>query len=308
MNLEKAISACLEDLGLAKNTELTYRNGLNNFIKFLEIESIKSTDDVAVLTIDHFIQFMPWLDKRFSKQTTGVYGAGAKALLNYLVISNILTLSHLDTLRFHKAALRSHRRHEDKLPRFPEKNDVTKMLAAVHLFEDKTPRKERNIALLEFLASSGCRISEVTALNIQDVDLVNRSVIVTGKGSKERLVFFSQAAASALSLYWQARKSIMPTDPIFGRHDKGAGHKRIKRMTPTTARDIVKDIAIVAGVDPAKFSPHYFRHAFAIRVLSETGNLALAQDLLGHKDPKSTRVYAKIRSEDLQNQHHTIFN
>jgi site-specific recombinase XerD len=307
MNIQKSISACLEDLGLAKNTELAYRNGLNNFMKFLDKESIKPTDEVSCITVDHFIQFMPWLDKRFSKQTSGVYGAGAKALVNYLVISNILSLSHLDTLRFNKASLRSHRRHEDKLPRFPEKNDVDKMLSAVRLYEDTTPRKERNIALLEFLASSGCRISEVTALNIQDIDIVNRSVIVTGKGSKERLVFFSQDTASALALYWKARKSNMATDPIFGRHDKGAGHKRIKRMTPTTAREIVKSIAEVAGIDPTKFSPHYFRHAFAIRVLSETGNLALTQDLLGHKDPKSTRVYAKIRSEDLQNKHRAIF-
>lgn len=307
MSIQKSITACLEDLGLAKNTELAYRNGLNNFLKFLKLEGIDSTADVSVLNVDHFIRFMPWLDRRFSKQTAGVYGAGAKALLNHLVIGKVLEMSQLDTLRFNKASLRSHRRHEDKLPRFPAKDDVDRMLSAARLFTDETPRKERDVALFEFLASSGCRISEVTALNIQDVDLSNRSVIVTGKGSKERRVFFSQAAADALTLYWKARNSSMATDPIFGRHDRGAGYKRIKRMTPTTARTIVKEIATLAGIDPTKFSPHYFRHAFAIRVLSATGNLALAQDLLGHKDPKSTRVYAKIHSEDLQNQHRDIF-
>jgi site-specific recombinase XerD len=308
MNIQKAIEECLADLSLAKATERAYRNGINNFLIFLKKEDINPADDVTVLNIDHFISFYPWLDKIFSKQTSGVYGAGAKAFMNYLVITKIFTLSYLDTLRFNKSALRSHRRHEDKLPRFPEKNDVDKMLSAVHSYNEESPRKERNIALLEFLASSGCRISEVTALNIQDIDLENRSVIVVGKGNKERRVFFSQTSAIALSLYWKTRESNMATDPIFGRHDKGAGNKRIKRMTPTTARNIVKDIAIIAGIDPTKFSPHYFRHAFAIRVLAETGNLALAQDLLGHKDPKSTRVYAKIHSDDLRDKHRLIFN
>jgi len=307
MNIEKAIDECLADLSLAKTTELAYRAGLKNFVKFLGREKINIEDEVSILNVDHFISFMPWLDKNFSKGASGVYGSGAKAFMNYLVISKVLTLSYLDTLRFNKASLRSHRRHEDKLPRFPEKDDVNKMLSAVHLYTEESPRKERNIALLEFLASSGCRISEVTALNIQDIDMCNRSVIVTGKGSKERLVFFSNVTAASLNAYWECRKSSLPTDPAFGRHDKGAGHKRIKRMTPTTARNIVKDIAMVAGVDPAKFSPHYFRHAFAIRVLSESGNLALAQDLLGHVDPKSTRVYAKIRSEDLRDKHRDIF-
>ena len=307
MNIDKAIEECLADLSLSKATERTYKNGINNFLIFLRKENIHPTDEITLLNVDHFISFMPWLDKNYSKQTSGVYGAGAKAFMNYLVITKVLTLSYLDTLRFNKSALRSHRRHEDKLPRFPEKDDVEKMLSAVHLYNEITPRKERNIALLEFLASSGCRISEITALNVQNIDLDNRSVIVTGKGSKERLVFFSQAAADALLLYWKSRKSSMATDPAFGRHDRGAGHKRIKRMTPTTARNIVKEISIIAGIDPTKFSPHYFRHAFAIRVLSETGNLALAQDLLGHKDPKSTRVYAKIRSEDLRDKHRLIF-
>ena len=100
--------------------------------------------------------------------------------------------------------------------------------------------------------------------------------------------------------YWRVRESNMATDPIFFAHDKGSNGRDTKRMSPTTARKIVKSISIIAGIDPTKFSPHYFRHAFAIRVLAENHDLAITQDLLGHEDPKSTRVYAKIESEDLQ--------
>ena len=308
MDIRTAFLKCISDLSLAENTARVYKSGLDRFADFLAEQTIDISQPVDLLKIEYFISFMPWLDRHYAKQTASVYNAAVKALLDFLVIDGVLQVDYANGVRFQKAALRSHRRHQDKLPRWPKKDDVEKMLSSVRKYTEISPRKERNIALLEFLSSSGCRVSEATALNIKDIDLKTRSTIVLGKGDKDRKVFFSIDAAHALTEYWTARKSSMATDPVFGRHDRGAGHKRIKRMTTATARNIVKDIATVAGIDPTKFSPHYFRHAFAIRVLSETGNLALAQDLLGHTDPKSTRIYAKIDTEDLQKAHRAIFN
>jgi integrase/recombinase XerD len=307
MKINEAIQECLADLCLADNTEKSYRNGLRVFLEFLMHNNLQPGDSVDLLDINHFIQFLPWLNNNYSKPTASVYATASKALMNYLVIMEHISLSYLDTLRYQKSYLRSHRRHEDRLPRFPQKDDVENMILAVQGQLEIAPRKERNIALIEFLACSGCRISEAIALNVGDIDLNNCSSIVKGKGSKERRIFLSQDSVQALSKYWSARKSKLPSDPVFARHDRGAGKDQIKRMTATTARNIVKKVATLAGIDPSKFSPHYFRHAFAMRVLSETGNLALAQDLLGHADPKSTRVYAKIRADDLQRAHKEIF-
>lgn len=307
MDIQTAFSHCIADLGLAKNTARTYQNGLNCFATYLKEQNISPADPVGELDIDHFIYFLPWLNESYAKQTAGVYGAATKALLDWMVIEKYLEPSYSDGVRLKKAFLRSHKRHEDKLPREPKETDVPRMLEAVRAHQDFTPKRERDIALIEVLIATGCRISELIALNIEDIDFESKSAIVTGKGSKERRVFFSAVALEALREYWTARKSSMVTDPVFGRHDKGAGKKRIKRMTTATARNIVNEIAIIAGIDTSKISPHYFRHDFAIRVLEKTGNLALAQDLLGHKDPKSTRVYAKIRAKDLQAKHQEIF-
>jgi len=308
MDIQTAISKCLNDLSLAQNTVRNYTSGLRRFAEFLTEQNLPPTAPLENLTIENFIAFMPWLDKLYAKQTAHMYNTAAGAFLNFLVIEGALQIDYVDGIRYKLASLRSTRRRQEKLPRWPKKDDVSKMQKAVREYTEESPRKERNIALIEFLASSGCRISEIIALNIQDIDLMKCSAIVMGKGSKERRVFFSQAASDALRNYWSARKSGQATDPVFARHDRGAGHKRIKRMTTNTARNIVKNIAGIAGIDPTKFSPHYFRHAFAIRVLSETGNLALTQDLLGHTDPKSTRNYAKIEAEDLQKAHAAIFN
>jgi site-specific recombinase XerD len=309
MNIQNAIDNCLDDLGLAKSTRLAYRNGMNSFLAYLDTQEIKATDDVGKLTMDHFVYFLSYISRKYAKQSTGVYSAASKNLLDWLVIHKLIHPDYEDTIRLKMASNRSHRRREDKLPRFPNRTDVPKMLETVKLYEEKWPMvKERNIALLEFLASTGCRNSEVTNLNIKDLDMVKRSAIVTGKGSKERRVWFSQSAADALLEYWRVRKSDMPTDPVFCAHDKGSSGRETKRITPTTTRRIVKDIAILAGIDPNKFSPHYFRHAFAIRVLHETNNLAMVQDMLGHADPGATRVYAKIYSEDLEKAHKEIFH
>jgi integrase/recombinase XerD len=162
----------------------------------------------------------------------------------------------------------------------------------------------RDVALLELLASSGCRISEVINLNVKDIDLAERPAVVLGKGNKERRVWFSVDAAKFLQEYWTSRKA-QPDEPAFSRHDRSAAF-RIERLTTDGARMIVKGVALLAGVK--KFSPHYFRHGFAIRALAETKNLALVQDLLGHSSPTATRVYAKIYPEELQIAHRGIFD
>jgi site-specific recombinase XerD len=307
VDIKTAARNCVDDLGLSENTKISYAKGIAKFIEFLEEEGLHEENDASEITMEHFIHFLPWLDKRFKKQTVGVWGASSKAFLDWLVIARYIAPSYLDSVRYQKSFQRSHRRREDKLPRFPNKTDVPDMLRAVRLYEQPSPKKERDIALIEVLASSGCRISEIVNLNVEDIDLMSRSAIVTGKGSKQRRVFFSQSAIDALTHYWKIRESRMALDPIFFPHDKGSGGRKNSRITPTTARNIVKEIAVAAGIDTRKFSPHYFRHAFAIRVLSETHDLALTQDLLGHADPKATRVYAKIHAEDLQEAHRQIF-
>jgi integrase/recombinase XerD len=220
-----------------------------------------------------------------------------------------MELDYRATLRYADAKKQSHRRRERKLPRWPKDDDVDRLLEGVRLMECDSPPKERNTAILEFLASTGCRNNEIVQLKVRDVDLKKMTTIVNGKGSKERRVFFNKNTADAIRSYWTSRKSSNLNDPLFARHDKKAGyHTALKPMSTDTPRNVVKAVVSFVGIEKGKFSPHYFRHAFAIRVLSETGNLALTQDLLGHDDPASTRVYAKIRSEDLQKAHSKIFN
>jgi site-specific recombinase XerD len=293
----------------ATNTAKAYSQSLRVFAVFLDSQEIDLTDDVSAIPPALFAEFPGWLSGQgYSKKTLNVYMSGAKFLMDYMVIERLLELTYYDTVRYHAAVRNVYRKREEHLPRFPKRDDVDRMLEAAYAMPEKSPRKERNIAIVELLASSGCRNNEIVQLNVKDIDFEERSMVVTGKGSKQRRAFFSKAAAKAIRDYWLARHNSDPSAPAFARHDLGATKIGTRRLTTTAVRNVINYVAVFAGIEKALFSPHYFRHAFAIKLLSETHNLALVQDLMGHASPQATRVYAKIYPEDLRDAHREVFD
>jgi site-specific recombinase XerD len=289
------------------NTAKTYRFALKAFLDFLSSQKLSDTSLVEEINMEYFIRFPAWLaSNNYSKKTINVYVAGAKFFLDWLVINGTISPIYSETLRYEMAVKQINRKRESRLPRTPEKGAVEKIIDAVRSSNEPTPRKERNIALIFFLVTTGCRNNEVVQLRIKDIDLNGHKALVIGNGNKERRVFFNSEAAEALDRYWTVRGFREKTHPAFARHDKGTG-KKIQKLTTTSVRNIVDDVTAVAGLDKGTFTPHYFRHAFAIKMLQETHDLALVQDLLGHSSPASTRVYAKIYTDDLEKAHKEVW-
>ncbi|MBN9390060.1 MAG: tyrosine-type recombinase/integrase [Chloroflexi bacterium] len=197
----------------------------------------------------------------------------------------------------------------------------------------------RNVALLETLKCTGARVSEITGLNRADLDATNRRARVVGKGFKERWVYFSPAAWEAIQLYLRSRTRLMgeaaalksgsPSlsaplrsakagsrarsqaadlagQPLFARHDRGAGWKEVKPLLPHAVETMLWELVEGAGLE-VKITPHRFRHWFATRMLSATGDLATTQDLLGHANPATTRIYAQVSETNKQKAHREVF-
>jgi site-specific recombinase XerD len=308
MDIKKALQECMLDAegSRAEHTARAYKYALRLFQEYLEENKVKTSDPISSITLTHFIRYPGWLARQdYSKRTISLYVSGANFFLEWLVIQGILEPSYSETIRLKAATKSASSMREYPLPRWPKRGDVDKMLEAVHQLNESSPRLERDIALIEVLACTGCRANEVAQLSVRDINLIERSAIVTGKGKKQRYVFFNKSAIEALKAYWVARGYSAKDDPVFARHDKGAGKKHLK-ITTRTIQKVVNDVLMLAGID--KFSPHYFRHGFAIKTLNETDNLAMVQDLLGHASPHSTRVYAKIYPEDLQRMHRKVFD
>lgn len=311
MNIQEAIGLFIDHVysTRAENTALSYKQGIKCFVEILQEYGIETSAPLSNVTMDIFVRTPAWLMRNYTKTTASARLYAIKYFMNWMVLENHLEPDYRDSLRYQTASKQLSMKHGENMPRWPEDDDVEKMREAARILKYASPIKERNIALVEFLAGAGCRVSEACNLKIKDIDSKFRSAIVKGKGQYEYRVYISTQAREAMQLYWEMRGFADRNNPAFARHDKkvGWGGKKfkIKPIGAKTAENIVSEIASVAGIE--QFTPHYFRHGFAITVLKETGNLALVQDLLGHKSPVSTRAYAKIRPTELEQAHKDIF-
>jgi site-specific recombinase XerD len=159
----------------------------------------------------------------------------------------------------------------------------------------------RDIAIVETLRSTGCRVGELVSMHRGDLDWMAHSALVKGKGTKYRKVYFDDRAWRALSTYLRAREDggdarALSRYPVFCGHGNRSGSTRSPLTTRHVSRTI-RQLADQAGIAEVGVTPHYFRHVFATRALERTENLALVQDMLGHASPATTRVYARTDEE-----------
>jgi len=322
MNLADAIELALKEAGETKSkaTARAYRSALTYLAAHLAEWDVSPASPVKSVKIQHLIDFFPYLNEAVSGETQAaltrgtkrVYTAGVKYFVDWLILRGVLKPGYADMLRFEKAAKSATSKREKHFPRTPSLGAAEKVVEAVQSLSLESPMRERDIALVHFLHSSGCRAGEVAALRIGDLDLAERSAIVLGKGDKQRKVFFSPAAAAALREYWAARNAwaghshARPDTPVFCRHDPGAGKKRAKPLSTFSVREIVAMAAGLAGLEE-NFTPHSFRHAFAIEMLRKTRDIAVVQRLLGHEDPATTSIYAEIYPGELMEAHREVW-
>ncbi|WP_312475215.1 tyrosine-type recombinase/integrase [Neobacillus sp.] len=160
--------------------------------------------------------------------------------------------------------------------------------ARVKRTAEQLPIRDR--ALILFLFSSGCRVSEVSNLNIQDVDIDKRIGEVKGKGKKIRHVHFSEECALVLKDYLQTRSGD-PTESLFM-------NKFCQRLLACGIQQVIKKVGKKTGLKQS-FHPHCCRHTFATNMLARGADLQFIADEMGHSDLNTTRVYARIPTEDM---------
>lgn len=158
----------------------------------------------------------------------------------------------------------------------------------------------RSAALLEFLYSTGCRVSEIVNIKVKDVDFKSGEVIVTGKGNKRRPVYLSTRAEEALKRYLKTR--VNKTDYLFS-HKKRIGNKP---LTSDGIRYIFEQIGCEADII-RKFRPHELRHTFATDALGKGVPIEDVQVMLGHERVETTLIYAKIDRTNVKMEHKKCF-
>lgn len=155
----------------------------------------------------------------------------------------------------------------------------------------------RDGAVLEFLYATGCRVSELCGADLHDVDLETRSVLVTGKGSKQRMVPLGSYAVEAIERWLPIRQEFR----ISGR-DGGALFlsTRGNRLNRQSVWRIVHRYGSAANIDSSRLSPHVFRHSAATHMVEGGADLRTVQEILGHASLSTTQVYTMVSPEHLR--------
>ncbi len=177
-----------------------------------------------------------------------------------------------------------------RLPRYLEEDEVERLLAAPTADD---PEEHRDRALLELLYSTGCRVSELVALDEDDLDLHRGVVRLRGKGRKERLGMLGAPAREAMER-WLASKAVRGLDrgPLFL-------NRYGKRLSDRSVRRILRRLLLRAGIT-TDCTPHTLRHSFATHLLRRGADLRTVQELLGHASLATTQVYTHVSLEHLR--------
>ncbi len=182
-----------------------------------------------------------------------------------------------------------------RLPKLLSEDEVETLI--LKAAEDVSPEGLRLSAILELFYASGLRVSELVALPLGNLARGEKAITVRGKGGKERLVPIGQAARAALDAYLAQRSPFLAegsTSRWLFPSRSGSGH-----LTRHRCGQLLKMLAVKAGIDPDKLSPHVLRHAFATHLLSHGADLRSVQQMLGHADIATTEIYTHVEIERL---------
>lgn len=202
-------------------------------------------------------------------------------------------------LKANPAALVRSPKKDRTLPKVLSESEVERLLDAT-LGSGFAGLRDR--ALLEVLYSTGCRVSELVGLDVDDLDLERGTAHLRGKRKKERLGALGSPARLALERYLQARASELleagkDENAVFLNDRPGAG--RLERLTDRSVRRLLKRYLALADL-PAAPSPHTLRHSFATHLLQRGANLRLVQEMLGHEQATTTQIYTHLDPERLR--------
>ncbi len=275
--------------GVAANTLSSYRRDLRRYAEHL---TSRGVDDLAKVSEDDVSQFLVALRRGDPDTATSPLSAvsAARSLIAVRGLHRFATaegVTEVDVARAVKPPTPGRR-----LPKSLTIDQVLALLAGAGGDSPADgPLTLRNRALLELLYSTGSRISEAVGLDIDDIDTQARSVLLRGKGGKQRLVPIGRPAVEALSAY------LVRGRPELARRGRGAPatflNARGGRLSRQSAWQVLQNAAERAGITSG-VSPHMLRHSFATHLLDGGADVRAVQELLGHASVTTTQIYTLV--------------
>jgi tyrosine recombinase XerC len=285
--MERQLSGYIAHLRVEKDyspyTLRNYSQEIGQFFDFLRRERIDSWEEVDRQVLRRYLH---WLRREgYVEASMARKLSELRTFCRYLMEEELLSSNPFDPVTSPKVPKR--------LPRYLKLEEIEALLAAPDL---STPLGQRDRAILELLYAAGIRLSELVSLNLGDLDLDTRQVVVWGKGGKERLVLLGEPAARALRAYLHEGRIKLRGQKVT---DALLLNRFGDRLSRRSIGVILDKYSKVAGLWK-KVTPHLLRHTFATHMLEGGANLRVVQELLGHAQPTTTEIYTHVTPSRLR--------
>ena len=277
---EEFLGALRSERGLSLNTTRAYRRDLLDYFSFLQTSD--EVGDVAGFAED-------LAQRGLARSTRARKLAAVRGYHRFLVVEG---LSDEDPTILVDVPRRSRT--------LPKALPVERVIQLIETPDRATPLGVRDAAILEFLYATGARVSEAATVGLTDLDLDAATVIVTGKGSKQRLVPLGRHARAAIREYLPIRLDLLSDRE---RSDVLFVNARGRGLTRQGMWEIVKRNGRRAGIETASLSPHVLRHSAATHMVEGGADLRSVQEMLGHASISTTQVYTRVSPDHL----HEVF-
>ncbi len=285
-NVKKFLEMMIAEKGASQNTVNSYLSDLEEFQEFLKKEcNIKSLDLAQKADIKQYLSFLE--ENKYSAKSQARKLSALHSFYLFLLSENIIDKNPTSGIFSPKIG--------KSLPKYLSKEEIENLIKTAKKIH--TARGRRLEFQMELLYATGLRVSELVSLPLKSI-IKNEFIEVMGKGSKERLVPLNKKAIELFNEYKNVRecfikdgetsKFLFPSQSTSGHQTRDAFFKNLK------------EIAIAAGIDSKRVSPHVFRHSFASHLIAGGADLRAVQIMLGHSDITTTQIYTHIMSDRLK--------
>ena len=273
--------------GLSLNTQESYKFDLLDFSKFLEDNDM---NDLSKLTEKDITNYLSYLkdEKKLKARSIERHITTLRMLYKYLIkneiLENDITLN-IDNLKLG--------RHLPDVLTVDEVNDLLD-IKINSIFDIRTK------AMLEIMYSSGLRVSELVNIELSDIDMFNDTILINGKGSKERIVPIGEYSKKYLGDYLKVRSELIKRKN--GNPNKLFLNNHGKPITRNGFNFLLNNILKEKGIEK-NVTPHTLRHSFATHMLDNGADLRSIQELLGHSDIVTTRIYTHVSKKQIHDKY-----
>lgn len=283
----KDIDNFIKYLKLEKNyssyTIKNYELDINNYLNYCNDLKI----DIYKVKYDNIKAYLVTLyDKKYSAKTISRHISALRRFYRYLYDNALVDKNVFNYISLPKK--------EKKLPKYITNEEVDIIFDIPNI---NTPIGQRNKLILELLYGTGIRVRELCNIKISDIDLINKTIKILGKGSKERIVCFGNICEKSLELYLnEGRKLLLnkkESDYLL------IGMYKNKPLTTRSIELIINDIISNTAIKK-NITPHVFRHTFATHLLNEGCDILIVKELLGHSSLDTTGIYTHVSNERLR--------